>query len=72
MPLRPWPAWLVHLLLLALCAAQQSDRAFRPLDHWAKVPGSRSTAADYVQRLRDGPPLGEYGTQMCVIRLSKL
>ena len=49
-----------------------ATKTFRPLDYWAKVPGSRSTAADYVQRLRAGPPLGEYGTQMCVIRLSTL
>ncbi len=48
MPLRPWPAWLVHLLLLALCAAQQSDRdRDRPRESHVRHPRRRADHEQY-------------------------
>lgn len=48
MPLRPWPTWLVHLLLLALCAAQQSDRdRDRPRESHVRHPRRRADHEQY-------------------------
>ena len=58
MPLRPWPAWLVRLLLLALCAAQQSDRDLR---EDVRHPRRRADHEGYYGDYYDDQDGGYYG-----------